>query len=145
MQGREYTQTVEVSALADVALLVPKYKSKAEEYFAQYGWLVVGDELGQRIAWMQYEPMTFHLPGGKYTPDFLLITDTGRMVFVEVKGSNKEKGYRDARSKLRAAASLHPWATWYEWRGGRGDWALELIKPDGWHPSTGSGSGTHDR
>ena len=42
-----------------------------------------------------------------------------------------QKGYRDARSKLRAAADVYRWLTWFEVRvDGRGGFELERIEPE---------------
>jgi len=47
--------------------------------------------------------------------------ETGMVVFVEVKGSKKQKGYRDARSKLRAVQAMYPFFTF-----------VEVVEEDGW-------------
>lgn len=60
-----------------------------------------------------YEPITFKLPGGRYTPDFLLRDMQGRdgVSFVEVKGWTKS--YRADRRAFREAARIHrSWARW---------------------------------
>jgi hypothetical protein len=67
--------------------------------------------------------MSFNLPGGRYTPDFFILFSDGTIAFVEVKQeavsrSGKRyyagKSYRDSRSKLRAAAVLNPWFSFYQ-------------------------------
>ena len=98
----------------DIARLAPTFDSAAEEWWHKYGTLLLTDRLGEGIALTQYHAFTLHLPGGSYTPDFLHVTSDGRMLIVEVKGSTKQRNYRDARSKLRAAAELYRWAVFYE-------------------------------
>jgi hypothetical protein len=98
----------------DIAALLPRYDSAAEEWWARYGALLLASELGQEIVLTQYHPMTFHLPGGTYTPDFLHVSGDGKLYIIEIKGSRAQKNYRDARAKLRAAADLYRWATFYE-------------------------------
>ena len=121
-------QAEDVTAGADVAAMLTAYKCHAEEAWAGYGSMVLLGELGQHTAVMLYEPMSFRLPGGSYLPDFMHLLEDGRIVYVEIKGSKHQKGYRDARSKLRAAAELHPWFTWIEARQERGSWIVEVIK-----------------
>lgn len=101
-------------ARADVDRLSVKYDSRLEEEWASSGPLWMSAELKRRIVVTYYHPLTFHLGGQNYTPDFLHIADDGRMVFVECKGSRKQKGYRDARAKLRVAAAQYPCFTFYE-------------------------------
>jgi hypothetical protein len=120
----------EIMARANLAALIPQYDSKAEEWWAQYGPLLMADELRQSVVLTQYHALTFHIPGGSYTPDFLHILADGTQVQVEVKGSKQQRNYRDARSKLRAAADVFRWLTWYEVRvGARGAFELERIVP----------------
>lgn len=81
-----------------------------------------------------YEWMSFKLPGGSYTPDFSVLLNTGVWVHFEAKGSHFQSNFKDSRSKLRAAASLNPWAE-FVWiipkpiKAG-GGWDIEVIKPD---------------
>lgn len=116
-------------AIADLSKLIPVYDSKAEEWWAEKGAWLLGDEIGCPVVDTYYHAVTVHLAGERYTPDFLHLLRDGRLVFVEVKGSTKQKGYRDARSKLRAASVMFRWATWYEAIVGRDGWErLELIR-----------------
>ena len=66
----------------------------------------IANELtAQGLKWI-YEPFAFNLPGGvKYTPDFI-ITNVSPPIVVEAKGSNRQRGVRDSRSKFRIAAGL---------------------------------------
>jgi len=119
-----------VIARANLAALLPRYDSQAEVWWATHGALLIADELNTAVALTEYHALTWHVPGGSYTPDFTHILADGRLVQVEIKGSRAQRGYRDARSKLRAAASRYPWATWFEARlDGRGGFELELIAP----------------
>ena len=119
-----------IVARARLAALIPQYDSKADEWWATYGALLLADELGQAVVLTQYHAATWHVPGGSYTPDFTHLLADGAIVQVEVKGSKMQRGYRDARSKLRAAADVYRWLMWYEARvDGRGACELELIAP----------------
>ena len=101
-------------AVADMTKLIPHYDSREEEAWAHDGALWVQSVLGHAIAVSFYHPLTFHLAGESYTPDWMCIFTDGRIAFFEIKGSRKQKGYRDARSKLRAAAALFPCFAYYE-------------------------------
>lgn len=101
-------------ARANLQNLIPRYKSKAEEDWSVFGPMFLYDEFDERVQIMHYEPVTFNIPGGQYKPDFLAILQSGRVVIIEVKASKKQRNYRDARSKLRAAASLFPFFTFVE-------------------------------
>ena len=117
-------------AKAQLSRIMSPYRSKAEEAWAVIGSMWIEDEFKLKVARELYEPFSFNLPGGSYTPDFLYILEDGSMVFCEVKGSKLQKNYRDARSKLRAAAELHPWFFWTQaTQAGRGAWDFEVIKP----------------
>lgn len=116
-------------ARADLSRLVSPYRSKAEEQWSVINAMWVGDWFRVSVIETRYEPLTFHVPGGTYTPDFMNILEDGRIVFVEVKGSKAQKNYRDARSKLRAVRELYPWFYWCEARPvTRGAWEFEEIK-----------------
>ena len=90
------------------------YRSDAERSWAASGNHYLLAHYGTPVVKTYYEPFVVNLPGGKYTPDFMHLMSNGLVVFVEIKGSKAQRGYRDARSKLRAAAALHPWADWIE-------------------------------
>ena len=97
---------------ANIESLIPRYKSKAEEDYSNFGAALIGWELHKKVTLTMYEPIAFYIPGGRYRPDFMHILEDGRIVFVEVKGSKKQKNYRDSRAKLRAAAEVFPFFTW---------------------------------
>jgi len=104
-----------------VAALIPQYKSSTEQQFSLLGAAILREALGAAVAAMFYEPCRWKIPGGHYTPDFLAILDTGQVVFIEIKGSRKQRNYRDARSKLRAAADVYRMFVW-----------CEVVEEDGW-------------
>jgi hypothetical protein len=118
----------EIIAEANLLDLYPKFRSKAEErwYFASHIYLY--DLFPVPSLRIFYEPVTFNIPGGKYTPDFMHIQADRQIVFVEVKGSKKQKNYRDARSKLRAAAAIHPYFTFVEALVSGDGFECEIIK-----------------
>ena len=112
-----------------VHLTVPisdRFKSAEERAFAQYAAALLYDQFGSTVHRLDYEPVTWNLPGNRYTSDFCAILSDGRVVFVEVKCSKRQRGYRDARSKLRAAAALHPEYVWCECLVGRNGCQFEL-------------------
>ena len=117
-----------ITAIANLANTYPAMKSNLERKWYNIGAVYMAEYALERIIFTQYEPITFHIPGGNYTPDFMHITESGRIYFVEVKGSRHQKGYRDARSKLRAAAEVFPWFTFIEARKENNAWELERIK-----------------
>ena len=110
-----------MKAIADVEALIPRYKSDSEQQFASLGAIILRDALGIEVVEMRYEPCRWAIPGGHYMPDFLCVMSQGQIIFVEVKGSKKQKGYRDARSKLRAAAEIYPFFSW-----------VEVVEEDNW-------------
>jgi hypothetical protein len=93
-----------------------KYRSRWERAWATFGKAILEQDSGSKVVAMDYEPETFNLPGGSYTPDFRAILDDGTIVFIEVKANKYQKNYRDARSKLRAAQELNPYYAWMEAR-----------------------------
>ena len=115
-----------MKAIADVEALIPQYKSDTEEKFAQIGGVLLGAHFGQNVIVLQYEPCRWKIPGGQYLPDFMAVLANGAVVLVEVKGSRKQRNYRDARSKLRAAAAMYPMFTWCEVVESYG-WRVEVL------------------
>jgi len=114
--------------------------SRPERLFQDEGYLLVVEKLPENVhvESMMYEWVTFNLPGGRYTPDFLMRCSDRSEIYIEVKQENISKrgrayrgqSYRDSRSKLRAAASLNPWHTFYMAIYSRGGWKIEYIEPD---------------
>ena len=115
-----------MKAIADVAALIPDYKSNCERRFADLGPTLLGAHFGRRVVRMDYESCSRKVPGGRYTPDFEAWLEDGTTVYVEVKGSKRQKGYRDSRSKLRAAAEVYPMFTWIQVVESEG-WTVEVI------------------
>ncbi len=115
-------------AKAQLSRLLDPYKSKTEARWAQIGAAWMGGCYGVDVLEWRYEPISFTLPGGSYKPDFMYIFSDGMVIFVEVKGSTHQKNYRDARSKLRAAAELYPWFVFCEVKPVGGNWDIEEIK-----------------
>lgn len=105
-------------------------RSRAEMEWRRVGMGLIGLALRAPIVFQGYEWFSFKVPGGSYTPDFNYLADNGRWAHVEIKGSKLQKNYRDARSHLRAAATLNPWFCFYEARFEKAAWKLEMIEPD---------------
>jgi len=111
----------DMKAMANVEALIPSYKSGAETEFAGIGIALLGAHFWTEVMLLLYEPCRWAIPGGHYTPDFMAVLQDGRVVFVEIKGSKKQRNYRDARSKLRAAQAVYPMFIW-----------VEVVQEDGW-------------
>lgn len=120
---------------------LPNNSRKVLEFFraarssTEGNWLASGhipliETLGWgKVYYYGYEWVSFKLPGGLYTPDYFYCTEGG-LLFVEIKGTSAQANYRDARSKLRAAAALNPWAVFFEAKPNRTAWDMEKINPD---------------
>lgn len=116
-----------MQARAKVSKIPAPYKSDLEVYWAAVGPETIAAATGQAVVLTMYEPLSFNLPGSRYTPDFLHILADGEQCFVEVKGSKSQRGYRDARAKLRAAADVFPFYSWFEVRIARRVCDLERL------------------
>lgn len=101
------------------------YRSEEELFFSKIGPAVVAEVHANHRKYtlrsVRYEPFRMAIPGGSYMPDFELVLAVKRdeevcqdIIFVEVKGSTKQRGYRTSRIKLRAAASLYPEFSFYQ-------------------------------
>ena len=101
-----------ITAKALLDFTQDRYKSVYEEIWASEGALLIADLFITPVAITLYEPISFHVPGGRYTPDFQHILQTGEIVFVEIKATRFQKNFRDAHSKLRAAAEVYPYYHW---------------------------------
>ena len=115
-----------MKATANVRELIPVYKSNCERRFADLGPTLLGAHFGAECLVFEYEPCRWVIPGGHYKPDWLCVLSDCRVVYVEVKGSKNQRGYRDARAKLRAAKSVYPWWVWCEVVESEG-WKVEVI------------------
>lgn len=113
-----------------------KYLLASESEFERR-WHSQGEDLplleelyGEKVVLCKPKAISYQLPGGRYSPDYLYIFESGLRVVVEVKGSSFQKGFKDAKAKMRAAATLH----WYDnfllvmWE--KNEWSLEAVKPD---------------
>lgn len=123
----------EVRGKADVRKVNPydPYDSKTDMVWAKVGGTVLQGKIGKRIVVVRYHPFIFVLPGETYKIDFMMIAEDGFHYMVECKGSKKAKNYRDARSKLRASAEIHPYwnfllAVWPDQRNELG-WDVEFL------------------
>ena len=71
-----------------------------------------------------FEQMTFKIgPDLRYTPDFMVMTADGSIVFYEAKGFFRD----DSRVKIVAAAEMFPMFVFYLVRKERGMWKIEEI------------------
>lgn len=91
------------------------FKSDEERYFWQVGQAVLeglAEFQGAEVTEMTYEALTFDIAGTNYTEDFYvkmrLKDGPWFLVCVEVKGSKKQRGYRETKAKLTSASSLYP-------------------------------------
>ncbi len=92
---------------------------------SQYARFLDADVLGGRIEWYGFERLTIRLAKRtRYTPDFTVIRN-GRIEFHEVKGFWRD----DARVKLKVAAEMNRWATFFAVTKKHGDWEWERIIP----------------
>lgn len=105
-------------------------RSATERKWRETGRVLVEKLFENVVCFAGYEWMGFKLPGGSYTPDWCYLLEDGRWIHIEVKASRFQRSYRDARSKLRAAASLNPWFTFCEARPEEAGWVLEIIAPE---------------
>ena len=100
----------------------PKFKSKAE---ARYAELLERQRRAGQIESWRYEAITLRIGlGARYSPDFLVVTNDGRMRLVEVKGHMKEA----ARVRLRVAVEMYPCFTWLLVWAKRGRFEPELLR-----------------
>lgn len=108
---RGYAKGVSTSAqvptlcsMAPVAMPDLTYRSKLEQRYAQE--LDAMRHAGEIQRWW-FEPIKFNLAAKTtYTPDFLVLTKDGKLVFHEVKGFMRD----DAAVKLKVCAALYPFA-----------------------------------
>jgi hypothetical protein len=107
-----------------------KAESREEQRWQVMGVPLIEKHYGQKVVLWKPKAVMYQLPGGRYSPDFYYILEDGLRVSVETKGSPFQHGYKDARAKIRAAATLY----WFDrfmmvmWK--EGAWQLEEIEPD---------------
>lgn len=76
--------------------------NKTEQAYAQY---LQGLQHAGEILWHKFEGMKFRLADNTfYTPDFMVMLNTGALEAHEVKGHWQE----DARAKIKVAAEMYP-------------------------------------
>ena len=86
------------------------YKSELERRFVRE-WILPQVNQGMVATWW-YEPASFNLPGGRYTPDFLIqwAHRPHPLSFMEVKGWTKS--LRADHRAWTEASKTHRWASW---------------------------------
>jgi len=78
----------------------------------------------KKIIAYQFEMIKFRLAWKTfYTPDYIVITQQGRMEAHEIKGGRIED---DAIVKFKVAASMFPYIVWKLWQYKQGEWILLL-------------------
>ncbi len=107
-QEREFDATAALMPLADEKPASgPKFKSKAE---ARYADILDNQKRRNIIRDWSYEGVTLKLADGvRYTPDFLVTENDGRMTLIEIKGHMREA----ARVRLKVAVDRYPGFGWY--------------------------------
>jgi len=74
-----------------------------------------------RSVW--YEGLTFRLANGhRYTPDWVCLDVSGKVLCIEVKGGYRLGSYQRARLAFDQAAIEHPWAVWIWAENRNGEW-----------------------
>jgi hypothetical protein len=106
-------------------------ESREEVRWQAMGIPLLEDYYEQKVVLWKPKAISWNLPGGRYSPDFLYIFEDGMRLHVEVKGSAFQYGYKDARAKLRIAATLY----WFDrfmmvMPQAGATWSLEEICPD---------------
>lgn len=116
-----------VRGMADFLL---KAESREEIRWLLEGVPVLERHFEKKVELDRSKAVSFKLPGGIYTPDFFYILEDGRRIHIEVKGSKFQPNYRDARSKIRTAATLYWFDTFCEARIEEKQWVIEIIEID---------------
>jgi hypothetical protein len=89
---------------------VDGYRSDLEAEYAK----ALNRQMDLKLIWSwRYEPFRVVCGAGAwYKPDFLIVTNTGHIVFHEVK-NRRAKGARAGIAALKAAALIHPYVRFY--------------------------------
>jgi hypothetical protein len=82
-------------------------ESREETRWQALGIPLLEDFYQQKVVLWKPKAITWQLPGARYSPDYLYIFEDGMRLNVEVKGSTFQPGYKDARAKMRMAATLY--------------------------------------
>ncbi|HMM98525.1 MAG TPA: hypothetical protein PKC99_05925 [Anaerolineales bacterium] len=94
--------------------MIDLFRSKEERFFFSMSSAIpslIPELEGMEVVTVAYEPFVLRLAGVTYTPDFLIWMDGPKgylSVLFEVKGSKKQKGYRETRIRLSESTSLYP-------------------------------------
>ena len=95
---------------------MPKYASNWEAEYARY--LDGRKHLGEIVSYC-HEPLRFNLaPATSYTPDFIVVSSSGRIEIHEVKGYLRD----DAGVKFKIAAAQFPYFVFVMLRKKKGVW-----------------------
>ena len=87
-----------------------EYESKLEMHYAME--LERQRMLGVPIRWWPHPCKLRLAKATTYTPDFLVNDyQTGKLTFIEVKGSWRAPHQEDSRVKIKMAAEIHKWAS----------------------------------
>lgn len=106
--AHEVTGDSSIKAVGDVDRTGPVFRSKAEKK-AWYEWLPT-----RNYAHAEHEPLSLRIAGALYKPDLVCLRRSGRIDFIEVKGSGGFKAYKSGRSSKR---SLKQCARHFAWLG----------------------------
>jgi len=92
------------------------YPFKSEEELIFWGLISLLPDLveefnGLKFAHGGYESLTFHFGSVSYTPDFVVtlkdsVTGAVLVAVFEIKGSKKQKGYKETRQRLNTVAGI---------------------------------------
>ena len=90
------------------------FRSEEEEIFWGLVHLLpdlVEEFNGLELDHASYESLTFHFGQVSYTPDFVVnlkdpLTDANLVAVFEIKGSKKQKGYKEIRQRLNTVAGI---------------------------------------
>jgi len=117
-------------AIRSMATFLLKAESREESRWLSEGVPVLERHFGMKVELERSKAVSYKLPGGIYTPDFFYILEDGRRVNIEVKGSVFQPNYRDARSKIRTAATLYWFDLFCEVRVEDRQWVVDEIPVD---------------
>ncbi len=84
------------------------YRSKTEKDWSIVGAALIEEKFEATVQFWSYEAVKLAIGNSWYMPDFIYWLDDGRIIIVEVKGSKKQRGYRDSRTRQSVASGLYP-------------------------------------
>lgn len=101
----------------------PRFDSKLEMAYDQY---LAALKFAKEIREYWYHPLTLKLPGGvRYTPDFMVWPNEGKVQIHECKGWSKN--LRDGMTRLKLASGLFSCWDWRLVKKNRGKWEVSTI------------------